>query len=353
MRGLLLAIIALTWFLPSGGQELVVNFTFDTVCLKSATHFISVCYISDTSSQSKDSIVSYAWDMHGDGKFDDGNFPVKSFTFPTAGLHNAGLKVITKNGLAKALYKMVPVNYLKPAFKATAGCIQEPVKFTDQTQTEGDTAVYYFWQFGDGTTLSGVRNPQHFYSLSGDYLVTLTTSFRYGCQKDSSQIVHVKGNPQVVLGFSRDTVMRKGDTLFASVQGTYDSVRWSRNDTTYTISITKAGYYSVKAYEGFCFGQAGFTVTVNEQGPEPVISNIFTPNGDGHNDLWEILNLKQLSPCQVDVFNRYGLKVFTSSDYKNDWDGTFNGRQLSNDTYFYFVRCFNQALYKGNVNILK
>jgi len=169
-------------------------------------------------------------------------------------------------------------------------------------------------------------------------------------------MISVNDNPAVVVDFSRDTVMRQGDSLYASVQGTYDSIRWLGNGktyTTYTILITQAGYYSVKAYRGTCFGQAGFTVTVKERGADPVICNIFTPNGDGHNDLWEILNLNDIAPCEVNVFNRYGIKVYSSSDYRNNWDGTFNGKLLANDTYYYFVRCVNQALYKGNVNILK
>ena len=98
---------------------------------------------------------------------------------------------------------------------------------------------------------------------------------------------------------------------------------------------------------------AGFNVTIKEPGTEPVIGNIFTPNGDGHNDHWEILNLADFKPCRVNVFDRYGTQVFSSSDYKNDWDGSYNGKQLANDTYYYFVRCYDDVLYKGNVNILK
>jgi len=352
MRKILLAIIALTWFLPSNGQELVVNFTFDEVCLGGITHFASRCTISDTVSPPRDSIISLAWDLTGNGQFNDGKDTVNTFTYPNPGYHNVGLKAITKNGLAKALYKLVPVDYLTPLFSATASCLQNPVTFLNQTLVYGDTAVTYLWRFGDSTT-SVLPNPQHSYSDSGTYHVTLIAWFPVGCEDSVTHSVSVAGSPVVVLAFSRDTVMRSGDSLFASVQGTYDSIQWSTKDTTNTILITKAGYYSVEAYKNSCFGQVGFNVTVTERGSDPVISNLFTPNGDGHNDYREILNLADFEPCQVNVFNRYGIQVFSSSDYKNDWNGTFNGKQLANDTYYYFVRCYNQILYKGNVNILK
>ena len=353
MRRILLAIIVLTWFLPSRGQELVVNFTFDTVCLTEITHFQSLCKIVDTSAQPRDSIISLAWDLNGDGKFDDGKDTVNEISFATTGRHNVGLKAISENGLAKALYKLVPVNYLKPLFTSSSSCTQEPVSFSNHTIVEGDTAVSYFWRFGDGTTLTGVKNPVHFYADSGIYYVDLIASFPSGCQDSIKDSVFLAGPPTVVFEFSRDTIMIAGDSLFASVQGTYDSVTWSTKAKSFTIMITSAGYYSATVYSSGCFAQAGFHVIVKERPADPVICNIFTPNGDGYNDYWQILNLDFFKPCQVNVFNRYGIEVFSSSDYKNTWDGTFNGKQLANDTYYYFVRCINQVLYQGNVNILK
>ncbi|MEI7490909.1 MAG: gliding motility-associated C-terminal domain-containing protein [Bacteroidota bacterium] len=353
MRKILLAILVLTWFLPSQGQELVVNFTYTTVCLGGTTHFKSSCSI-DTTILPKDSIISVAWDLYGDGKFNDGNDTVNTAIYGSPGNHNVGLKAITRNGIAKAIYKLVPVNFLTALFSATSGCIQEPARFTNLTLIYGDsTAVHYLWRFGDGSMVSTAKNPTHFYPDSGSYHVTMVASFNDSCKDSVTHSLKVAGNPEVIIDYSRDTVMRKGDTLIASVRGTYDSVRWSTKAKTYSILITKAGYYSVEAFEQSCSGQAGFNVTVTEPGPEPVIANLFTPNGDGLNDKWNILNLSDFKPCEANVFNRYGIKVFSSSNYNNDWDGTFNGKKLENDTYYYFVRCSNQILYKGNVNILK
>jgi len=355
MRKFLLAIILLAWFLPSQGQELVVNFSFDTVCLTDSTHFSSFCHISGVQT---DTVTFLAWDMHGDGNFNDdtatvhGNDTVQcSFIF-SAGIHTVGLKAITKNGQTKALYKLVIVNHLIPQFSATSSCSQQPVIFSNKTIVEGDTKVSYRWDFGDKTQPNHEKNPQHFYADTGHYTVTLAASMK-GCSDSIKDTVVVSVFPALVIEFSGDTIMKQGDSLIASLQGTYDSVKWSTKATSYTIIIKTAGHYSVEAYKNSCSGKTGFNVTVSEKGPEPVISNIFTPNGDGHNDLWEILNLSDFKPCQVNVFDRYGTQVFSSSDYKNDWDGSYNGKQLANDTYYYFVRCSNNLNYKGNVNILK
>jgi len=352
MKNILLAIIALAWFLPSRGQELVVNFTYDTVCYTDITHFVSLCKV-DPTAQPPDSIISLSWDLQGDGTFKDGHDSLNQYTYSAPGLHSVGIRILTKNGLAKALYKLVPVNAVTPLFTASTGCYQEAVKFSNKTLVLGDTAVTYFWRFGDGTTLLNVKNPIHFYPDSGTYVVTLFARFVIGCNDSVKRNVTVTPIPVPVVGFSRDTVMFSGDSLIASVLGTYDSVRWSTQDTNYSILITKAGYYSVNVYQGSCQGQSGFHVIVKEKGPEPVISNLFTPNGDGYNDFWKILNLVDFAPCQVNVFNRFGIQVLSSANYKNDWDGTYNGKPLANDTYYYFVRCVNQVLFKGNVNILK
>ena len=65
------------------------------------------------------------------------------------------------------------------------------------------------------------------------------------------------------------------------------------------------------------------------------VRNAFTPNGDGINDLWKVYDdyicLKNVA---VQVFNRYGSKVFESSDYRDTWDGRYNGKPLPDGTYY-------------------
>ena len=66
------------------------------------------------------------------------------------------------------------------------------------------------------------------------------------------------------------------------------------------------------------------------------IPNAISPNGDGINDNFKILGLGNNSnPISVSIFNRLGVQIFESQNYKNDWNGTYNGAPLPNGTYFY------------------
>jgi gliding motility-associated-like protein len=66
------------------------------------------------------------------------------------------------------------------------------------------------------------------------------------------------------------------------------------------------------------------------------IPNVFTPNGDGINDRFEITGLPPYS--SLVVFDRAGQEVFRSGMYQNEWDGTdLEGNPLPSDTYWYVL----------------
>ena len=95
------------------------------------------------------------------------------------------------------------------------------------------------------------------------------------------------------------------------------------------------------------------TVASRVQSPDTLIvddlifSDFFSPNGDGHNDTYIILNVENYSNCSLKVFNRWGEVVYLTSPYLNDWDGTSNqgggigGKKLSDGVYFF-------EFYNGN-----
>lgn len=68
-----------------------------------------------------------------------------------------------------------------------------------------------------------------------------------------------------------------------------------------------------------------------------VITNTFTPNGDGVNDLWAQPVLANYPNCTVQVYNRYGKKVFQSTGYRKPWDGEYDGKLLPSGTYYYLI----------------
>jgi large repetitive protein len=84
------------------------------------------------------------------------------------------------------------------------------------------------------------------------------------------------------------------------------------------------------------------------------IPNLFSPNGDGINDVWRIFNLENY-PISVQIFSRWGNKVWENTNYQNDWNGTSqDGNELTDGTYFYVIEITGtDKVLKGDVNILR
>jgi gliding motility-associated-like protein/uncharacterized repeat protein (TIGR01451 family) len=83
------------------------------------------------------------------------------------------------------------------------------------------------------------------------------------------------------------------------------------------------------------------------------IPNVFTPNGDGVNDQFEIRNLNIYKENKISIINRWGNAVFEMKDYNNLWDG--NG--LDEGTYFYVLEVKNATgkgkAFKGYITLLR
>jgi len=85
-----------------------------------------------------------------------------------------------------------------------------------------------------------------------------------------------------------------------------------------------------------------------------VVPNVFTPNGDGVNDIFEINVGSILSECtDIEIFNRWGQTVFVSSGNNILWDGyTPDGVQVPTGTYF-FTMIINGIEYKGSISVMR
>ena len=87
------------------------------------------------------------------------------------------------------------------------------------------------------------------------------------------------------------------------------------------------------------------------------LKNAFTPNADGINDYWVLSRYRCFRKMEVNVYNRYGSKVYYSGDYNNDWNGNYRNKALPDATYYYIIKIFafdgREYFYKGNVTILR
>jgi gliding motility-associated-like protein len=115
--------------------------------------------------------------------------------------------------------------------------------------------------------------------------------------------------------------------------------------TTYRLTVTDANN---------CIISDDVTITLNLLKYNGLISNLFTPNGDGKNDKWFIQDVQSYPGNEVFVYNIYGNEVYTKKGYMNDWEGTYNGSPLPDGTYYYVVKLNSSfKILKGTVNILK
>ncbi|MFH1320788.1 MAG: DNRLRE domain-containing protein [Bacteroidota bacterium] len=84
------------------------------------------------------------------------------------------------------------------------------------------------------------------------------------------------------------------------------------------------------------------------------IPTAITPNGNGLNDTWEIQNIWLYPDCMVEIYNRWGMLVFSSRGYPEDWDGMHDGKALPVGPYYYVIDLFIDGVkpYTGTVSII-
>jgi gliding motility-associated-like protein len=85
------------------------------------------------------------------------------------------------------------------------------------------------------------------------------------------------------------------------------------------------------------------------------VPNVFSPNGDGINDFWELEDAFLYTNSEIKIFNRWGQKLFESNGYDVPWDGTNEkGRAVSDGVYFYIINLMNgHDPIKGTITIIR
>jgi gliding motility-associated-like protein len=105
-------------------------------------------------------------------------------------------------------------------------------------------------------------------------------------------------------------------------------------DQIYNNSGVYTAYLTVT--NGVCMDIDSVIINVLEEGPTLYVPNAFTPNGDSINDLFWIgaTNIKEF---HIIIFDRWGLKLFESSDLLDSWTGKVNGKEVPDGCYFYLI----------------
>ncbi len=81
----------------------------------------------------------------------------------------------------------------------------------------------------------------------------------------------------------------------------------------------------------------------------------FTPNGDGHNDTWNIKGLSVQPDAKIYIFDRFGKLLKQLSPAGEGWDGTFGGRPVPSTDYWFTVEYNdfqgNRREFKGHFSL--
>jgi gliding motility-associated-like protein len=85
------------------------------------------------------------------------------------------------------------------------------------------------------------------------------------------------------------------------------------------------------------------------------VFNAISPNGDGRNDALYFDGLQNYPDNTLTIYNRWGNQVLNVKNYQNDWQGTWNGSDLPDGTYFYLLKDekTGELLKTGNLQIIR
>jgi gliding motility-associated-like protein len=177
--------------------------------------------------------------------------------------------------------------------------------------------------------------------------VTMTytlTSAVAGCPDKFPRDITVQPLPLVNAGPDRRVELGSSVLLNGSTDAISPTILWSPPVKLSSVSVMKpsASPDETTEYTLEITSNKGCTSIdkVNVVVIRPVqVPNIFSPNGDGFNDRWIIFNIEDYPNALVQIFNRYGSKVFEQKGYSisNAWDGTNKGTPYPVGAYYYVI----------------
>ena len=176
-----------------------------------------------------------------------------------------------------------------------------------------------------------------------------------GCQKSSTFNVVGYKLPEAAFLLSPDALDRKHTTLTCTIPGeTGTSYLWNLGDNSYETGATVTHDYSIRDTTLYylvrlnaisshgCIDSSSKYIDVI-----PFIPNVFSPNGDGINDVFK-------EGFKVEIVDRNGMQIYKGN---NGWDGRHKGQPADPDTYFYLVyyKDSEQKLHtrKGYVTLIR
>ena len=255
-------------------------------------------------------------------------------------------------------------------------CDEEP-PFPIQFTGLGSEGLNYFWDFGDGQ-FSTLQNPVNLYQDTGVYQIVFSISGESICENDMTSTTLTLSYPEP---FSLDWQISPQidcvDELQVNLAFTglgADSLIWDLgdgvvlyNDPAINHTYSDLGIYQAKltAFDLDCdkIDSLSFIYEVDGGYVDGILEmpNIFTPNGDGVNDIFDIYysNAPEKNPYYsiseytLKIFNRWGELVFEESNNtsKTGWDGVIGEVAAEDAVYFCLFNYNNDCDDKENIQL--
>jgi large repetitive protein len=194
----------------------------------------------------------------------------------------------------------------------------------------------------------------------GSVQLTWTTTGNGPCSAASDKmIVAIKQPPTITVDRTWYAYENHGVVLKPVVSGSQLKYSWTpavflSSDTVPNPMCTPKSNVSYKLMAQDPFGCAASADLNVKLVRNPEVPNVFTPNGDGVNDSWQVKNLAEYSDCVLNIYNRYGQVVFQCKGYPTAWDGSSKGKPLPAGTYYYVIDLkINAKPISGFVDIVR
>ena len=283
----------------------------------------------------------------------------------TEGVYNLKVSIGSCNS-GKSNAVMLSMEDLDPQLDVDPGmvlCKDGSIALTVLTNNNDDVAKYQWYR--DGNVVSGEFIETMIVTQIGRYKAEVTSK-NSGCIQYTDEII-VSMAP--LMGVLEDTLrVNVGEIAKFEAYGG-DSYTWYKESEDgsdgpgeivqeggsvfETVSGGNAEYYVRIENSSYCDELIKLLVisgniTVDD------IQNIMTPNGDGHNDTWELPPGFVKSGDEVILLNRQGAVVYKTKNYTNDWSGTFNdGPALPAATYYYVIKRVGKEPVMGSISIMR
>jgi gliding motility-associated-like protein len=222
-------------------------------------------------------------------------------------------------------------------------CTGTAVQFT-ATAVDAGTTVNYEWYINNILTSNSTNPVYTNNSLLNNDLVSCKMITNNGCNYTiASNIISMSVDNPAVVSFLPDTVIDKGSgvRLEPLISGfAVDTYQWTptidldfsniMNPISTLSSLSRTYKLTVTTKNG-CSSDAQVTVKIIDL----KIPNVFSPNGDGVHENWNIIGLTANS--SVEVFDRNGVIVFHSIGYNSPWEGTYMNKPVPAGSYYYLI----------------